>query len=117
LLLRRRRRCVTPRIAAASTATAAYSATATASTSSLTAAIAASVVVWGSRVTSVTSAVAVITPTVVAVRSEGCGCLNRVAAASFVIELVDDTVQCNGLVLAEISADIARLVGIGLLNR
>jgi hypothetical protein len=117
LLLQRRRRCVTPRIAAALTATAAYLATATASTSSLTTAIATSVVVQGSRVTSVASAVAVVTPTVVAVRGEGCSCLNGVAAASFIIELVDDTVQCNRLVLAEISADIARLVGIGLLDR
>jgi hypothetical protein len=85
-------RLISLRIAATLTATAASSATATASTSSLTAAIAASTVVWGGRVTGVASAVAVVTPTVVAVGGEGCGRFDGVAAASFVIELVDDTV-------------------------
>jgi hypothetical protein len=43
-------------------------------------------------------------------------CLNRIVAASFVVELVDEEIKCNDLVLAEITADISRFVRIGVLN-
>jgi hypothetical protein len=59
--------------------------------------------------------VSVICSSSVVLGGKGSG-LNRVAATSFIVKLSDKLFKRECLVLAEISADIARLVRVGVFN-
>jgi hypothetical protein len=67
-----------------------------------------------SAAASATAATTLILTSVVSVVLGGKGsCLDWIVAASFVIELMDEKIECDDLVLAEITADISRSVWIG----
>jgi hypothetical protein len=80
-------------------------------------AIASSSATTASAAASAAAATTLIITGIVSVVLSGKGsCLNRIVAASFVVELVDKEIKGDVFTLAKITADVSRFVRVGVLN-